>query len=369
MLRGNCKVVNPHSEFAASLEIEGEKIKAVTPVEEEARCFVLPGFLDLHVHGSHGFDFTERASSGDFAKAVEEVSLRLAEFGVTAFVPTTVTAEHQVLLNACKGMREVEQVKGALPLGIHMEGPYINPEAAGAQDAKAIRRPSIPEFQDYWIASGGRILTMTLAPEVEGGLEFLTHLSNLGVHPSVGHTMATYDQTLRALISGADRGTHVFNAMRPFHHREPGPSLALLNSNAYIEVIPDLNHLSPHLLTFLIRNFSHRIVAVTDAIAAVGLGEGSFSLGGITVKVRQGRALTAEGRLAGSVLSMDEALRKIVSLGFTLRDVVRVMSYNPRRYLGIQGGIVRPGAQADLVFLNRDLEVVEVYIKGRKVKG
>mgnify|MGYP001772937890 FL=1 len=324
-----------------------------------------PGLVDTHTHGCGGIEVT-------LIKSVVELG-RLAEcyakFGVTSFLPTTVSAPHETLMRVTGVFRQYKgsEARGARVLGLNLEGPYINPRRKGAQNPSAIRLPNINEFNQYYEESGGLIRVMTIAPEVEGALSLIQHLSSIGVIPSIGHTDANYETVMKAIALGASRATHLFDAMTGIHHRELGAAMALLDSeDVYIELITDLIHLRPETILFAIRYAGlHRVLAVTDSISAAGLGEGEYELGGLRVIVKGGRATLPDGTLAGSVLTMDNALRNLVKIGLRLNDALRLTSTNPAKSIGEHNiGCLKPGCLADFIILDDALRVMATYING-----
>ncbi len=336
---------------------------------------VAPGFIDTHIHGYGGVD----SNTGE-AEHFLRMSKGLVKHGVTAFLPSTVTAPHEELLSACRAVRDAvskweegrarEEVPGARILGIHLEGPYVNPAKKGAQNPAYVREASTKEILDYLDAAGDLLKMVTLAPEVRGAPEAISLLVSRGVVVSVGHTNATYEETLKAFAAGASRATHLFNAMRPIHHRDPGVVVAALEStDVFIELIVDFIHLHPATVRFAINHAgTWRTVLISDAISAAGLPDGEYSLGGLKVIVKGGVARLESGALAGSTLTLDRAVRNVTSLGYTLPEVARMASLNPARNLRLVGlGDVRPGYRADLVVLDNDLRVVATIVDGEVV--
>ena len=336
---------------------------------------VMPGFIDTHIHGYGGVD-SNTGDAGHFLRT----SKGLVKHGVTAFLPSTVTAPHEELLSACRAVRDAvsvweegrarREVPGARILGIHLEGPYVNPAKKGAQNPAYIREASTKEILNYLDVAGNLLKMVTLAPEVRGALEATSLLVSRGVVVSVGHTNATYEEALKAFAAGASRATHLFNAMRPIHHRDPGVVIAALEStDVFIELIADFIHLHPATVKFAINHAgTWRTVLISDAISAAGLPDGEYSLGGLKVIVKGGVARLESGALAGSTLTLDKAVRNVTSLGYTLPEVTRMASFNPARNLRLAGlGDVRPGYRADLVVLDDDLRVVATIVDGEVV--
>lgn len=336
---------------------------------------VAPGFIDTHIHGYGGVD-----SNTNEAEHFLRMSEGLVKHGVTAFLPSTVTAPHEELLNACRAVKDAVskwkearasgEVPGARILGIHLEGPYVNPVKKGAQNPAYIREASTKEILDYLRVAGDLLKMVTLAPEVRGALDAISLLVSRGVVVSVGHTNATYEEALKAFAAGASRATHLFNAMRPIHHRDPGVIVAALeSSDVFIELIVDFIHLHPATVRFAINHAgTWRAVLVSDAISAAGLPDGEYSLGGLKVIVKGGVARLENGALAGSTLTLDRAVRNVASLGYTLPEIARMASMNPARNLRLAGlGDVRPGYRADLVVLDDDLRVLATIVDGEVV--
>ncbi|WP_291766197.1 N-acetylglucosamine-6-phosphate deacetylase [Caldivirga sp. UBA161] len=324
-----------------------------------------PGLVDTHTHGCGGVEVTLIKTVAELGKLAE----CYARFGVTSFLPTTVSAPHETLINVANVVRQYKgnEVKGARVLGLNLEGPYINPKRKGAQNPSAIRLPNINEFNQYYEASGGLIRIMTIAPEVEGALSLIQHLSSIGVIASIGHTDANYETVMKAITLGASRATHLFDAMTGIHHRELGAAMALLDSeDVYIELITDLIHLRPETILFSIRYAGlHRVLAITDSISAAGLGEGEYELGGLRVIVKGGRATLPDGTLAGSVLTMDNALRNLVKIGLRINDALRLTSTNPAQSIGEHNiGCLKPGCLADFIVLDDALRIMATYVNG-----
>ena len=332
---------------------------------------VVPGFIDTHTHGIRGLDFTTNREPDNILQAAGYY----VRHGVTGFLATTVTAPFETLVEACNAIREAISVwksdYGARILGIHLEGPYISPEAAGAQDKTYIRLPSIEEFKKLVEASGNTIRQVTMAPELPGANEFIAYTRNLGITISAGHTNASYEEGLKSIELGISKATHLFNGMKKFHHREPGIALALLQSpNVYLEVIVDFIHLHPAVVKMVIDYASpRRVVLVTDSIAATDMPDGIYMLGGLRVIVERGVCkLIDTGTLAGSTLTMDKAFKNVYKLGYSLRDLVLMSSYTPVKSINLSKiGDIEVGYPADLVVLDQDLTIEKTIIGGEIV--
>lgn len=365
------EVINPATLIIDQGRIVGFRSGLSTRGEDLQGKIVVPGFVDLHVHGYKGYD----ATSGEVETLLCLASL-LIHHGVTAFIPATVTAPHEAILRAAKATAEAikaqgESLDGARILGLELEGPYINRERKGAQNEEFIRKPDWNEFLEYWMASHQKIRTITLAPELPGALEFIEKTSRLGVTVSLGHTNASYEEAKLAIAAGATRATHLFNGMAPIHHRAPGAVVACLESpQVVVELVWDFVHVASPMLRLAWRLAgSFRTALITDAISAAGLPDGSYKLGGLAVEVKEGIPRLADGTLAGSTLTMIEAVRNAVSSGIPLQDALIMASYTPARACGeVLLGNLQPGSWADFLVLDQeDLSINRVYVAGRRL--
>ncbi|MGY2485873.1 N-acetylglucosamine-6-phosphate deacetylase [Cupriavidus sp. CP313] len=328
-----------------------------TPEHNDAP-YVLPGFVDLLNHGGGGKDFMD-------GEAAVPVILRAhVRFGTTSLLGSTMTSPHDVLLPALQALGRAcaQRPPGAARmLGVHLEGPYINPGKLGAQpDTSATATPE--ELEQYLGAAPLKVVT--LAPELPGHLDIIRLLAARGVRVQLGHTLGTYEDAVAALDAGASGFTHLFNAMTPLQHRAPGAVAAALAHAEFAELIPDLLHVHPGAIRAALRAIP-RLYAVTDATAAAGMPDGVYHLGSQTVYKVHGSVRLADGTLAGSVLTMDQALRNFVSIGLDLADASRRVSLYPAQYLGMSDrGMLAQGCWADVVVLDRALSVRTVYVEG-----
>jgi len=275
-----------------------------------------------------------------------------------------------IIPEAINEWNSLREPPGARILGLHLEGPYINPEKRGAQNPKYIRAPKIKEIMQYYNASKQYLKMITLAPEITSALDIISILVRLGITVSLGHSNADYEVAKKAIEKGASRATHLFNAMRKIHHRDPGLIIALLeNESVYIELITDFIHLHPSIIKFVINHVgTRRIVLISDSISATDLPDGEYSLGGLKVSVKEGIARLRDGTLAGSTLTLDKALKNMYSLGYSLNDITRMLSLNPALSLKIHDlGDIRPGYKADFIVLDNELNVKATIIKGVEV--
>ena len=339
-----------------------------TAVHDLAGRHVLPGFVDIHVHGGGGAAF----SAGDADQALVAARFHLGH-GTTTIMASTVTGSMSELEHHIGELSGL--VQDGILAGIHLEGPFISKARCGAHDPGLLRAPARTDVSRLLRAGDGTVRMVTLAPELEGGLDAVRLLTESGVIAAVGHTDATYAQTREAIELGAPVGTHVFNAMRPVHHREPGPVTALLEQEQVLcEVVNDGLHVHPSVVSLMFAAAgAHRIALITDAMVAAGVGDGEYQLGALTVQVRDGEARLTDGdSLAGSTLTMDRALRNAVRLaGVPLADAAISASLTPARALGIADrvGSLETGKQADLVVLDEDLRVVSVMRRGGWLDG
>ena len=326
-----------------------------------------PGFVDTHMHGALGVDLIS-ASPG----RVEELSRKLTRFGVTSFVPTSVALPQEALRAFCRNVASAEGVPGgARVVGIHLEGPYINPARAGAEKPSYMRDASLEEFEDLLAESRGLLRAITVAPEVRGVKELISHAVAKGVVVQVGHTEATYSEVEEAVALGASKATHLYDAMGAFHHRSPGPALALLRAeDVYLELIVDFVHVAPEVVDFTVDYASHRrVVLVSDSTSAAGMPDGRYKLGDTEIEVAGGIARTVDTKALVSALTMDRAFANIVSLGYSLAKAFYMSSLAPALSLGLAWryriGTLRPGFKADMVVLDpKDLSVAATIVGG-----
>jgi N-acetylglucosamine-6-phosphate deacetylase len=326
---------------------------------------VTPGLIDLHVHGVEGRDM--------FGPELAEAAWRLPRYGVTAFVPTTLTLPEAEVLERLQAMARVIQAPppGARILGIHIEGPHLSPKRPGMANP-AWFRPLTPEaVARYQEAAGGHILLWTFAPEEGEAMAAIPALLARGIVPVIGHSDATYEQAMEAIRRGVRQVTHFFNAMRPFHHREPGLfAAALLEPGVIAQVIADGHHVHPAALRLLFRvKGAAGVALISDAAPLAGLPPGRYTWLGYEVIVADGRCQTPEGALAGSAALMNEGLRVLIEeAGIDPLDAVRSATLTPARALGLRGlGQLRRGAFADLVLWERWGTPGAVWIHGEQV--
>jgi N-acetylglucosamine-6-phosphate deacetylase len=340
--------------------VEGESV-AEEGVREQSDPIVLPGFIDSHVHGGGGRDTMQ---GGD---AIDRIARLHARHGTTALLATTMTSplpDLQRAMAALGGACRQRLAGAARVLGVHLEGPYINPGKLGAQP-DFVRAASVDEV--VALNALAPIALITLAPELAGHLELIPALQAAGFRVQIGHTLGSYDDGVAALERGASGFTHLFNAMSGMHHRSPGIVGAALAHARYAEIIPDLLHVHPGALKVALRAIPC-LFCVTDSTAAAGMPDGDYPLGPHRVTKCLGGVRLADGTLAGSTLTMDEALANLVTLGLTLREASMRTSTHAADYLGLtdRGRIVE-GVHADFVVVGRDLGLQRVIVEGEEI--
>ena len=329
--------------------------------------FVAPGFIDLHVHGGAGFDVMDASE-----KAMDGLAGYLAAGGVTSFLPTTCSAPLEALLAVARAVKASikREGPGAEVLGLHLEGPYLNPARRGAQSVAYIRPPSIDEFVEIQREAGGAVKMITLAPEVEGALEIAVAFSSGGGVSSVGHTDATYEEMEAAVDAGFRHITHLFNAMRPFHHRDPGAAgAALTDERITVDVIADGHHLHPAALRLAATTKgAGKTALVSDSIMPAGLPNGEYRFGDQIVRLKGGRCLLGSGVLAGSTIRLCDAVRNMVKLvRIPVKKAVEMTSSTPSRIIGVAGvkGCLKPGMDADLTVFDKNFSVLLTIVRGK----
>lgn len=329
----------------------------------------VPGFVDVHIHGAGGHDVMEGS-----AEALSAVARTVARHGTTSFLATTVTASTQDTCRSVEGIARYialqyeSQEPLAEVLGIHFEGPFISAARRGVHPPGQIKLPSAELLEKFLHAAAGHARILTLAPELPGAMPCIDAARRAGLVVAMGHTDATYEQARAAIAHGVRHAVHVYNAMRPFSHRDSGVIGAVLTSpEVSAELIADGVHVEEAAMRLLLQaKGAERVILVSDGISATGMPDGKHTLGNFEVTVTGGVCRNAEGKLAGSTLTLDRALRNIVALGTPLADAVRMLTLNPASLLGIEfkKGALRTGADADIVLLDEALDIAGVWTRG-----
>jgi N-acetylglucosamine-6-phosphate deacetylase len=349
-------------------EADFKQVDQIEQVIDAKGGWVLPGFIDVHVHGGFGADFMDASH-----EALKTITSFHSKNGTTAMLATTMTAPYEgisAVLSVVEAYMKAEMPHAQL-LGVHLEGPFISPKFPGAQNPAYIVLPQIAWLEGWVKQHPDVIRLLTLAPEREGALPLISWLKNQGITVACGHTDASYEQIEAAVEHGLHHAVHTFNAMRVLHHREPGTVGAVLSDDRiYAEVIADGHHVHPACIQLLSKAKPHdKLLLVTDAMSATGLSEGIFELGGLKVIVKGGVARLLEGdSLAGSTLTMIDAFRFCVEkVGLSIPQVSQMASGNPAATLGLsaQMGSIAVGKQADLILVSPELQLQNVWIKGR----
>jgi N-acetylglucosamine-6-phosphate deacetylase len=377
------RALTPYEEISdAVIVIQGSKIIAVgqrgkVAMPRGAREVatkgktVVPGFVDVHIHGAGGHDVMEGTP-----EALEIVAATVAEHGTTSLVATTVTASE---METCRSVSEIAKFileAGLSParelsaeiVGIHFEGPFISQARRGVHPAEWIAAPSPALLLRFLDEARGTGQILTLAPELPGALELIAVARSAGLVVSLGHTDATHEQAQAAIAAGARHAAHVFNAMRPFSHRDPGVLGAVFTSpDVSAELVADGVHVDSTAIRMLLGLKSpDRVILVSDGTSATGMPDGKYQLGTFAVTVKEGICRNSEGKLAGSTLTLDRALRHMVALGVPLAAALQMVTANPARQIGLgsRKGVLAAGADADLVFLDADLKISGVMTRG-----
>ncbi|WP_261129315.1 N-acetylglucosamine-6-phosphate deacetylase [Bacillus sp. Marseille-Q3570] len=374
-ITGGKVFIGEQSFQSATIHIENGKIKALSDqtigssdIELEDGDLVLPGRIDGHIHGANGHDVMDGT-----VESIDEMAKALVAEGTTSFLPTTMTAPgheiEQALTSVFEYMTTHNERGKSDVIGIHLEGPFISEKKRGAQNPKYIQTPDVDAFNHWNRLSGSNIKVVTIAPEIEGALDFIKEITSLGIVASIGHSDGTYAEIHRALEAGAKQFTHLYNGMRSMHHREPGVvGAAFLTSGALAEIIADGLHCAPEMIRLAYEIKGKRgLLMITDAMRAKCLGNGSYDLGGQEVYVEDGKATLQDGTLAGSVLTMQKAFENIST--FTKADIEAIIfmsSINPAKQYGVydRKGSIDIGKDADLIVLDENLELKMTICRG-----
>jgi N-acetylglucosamine-6-phosphate deacetylase len=366
----NARVVLPDREADVDVLISDGKIAAIDNRVNAAEqvdlvgTTLLPGFIDVHIHGAVGVDVMEATSGG-----LRELSIYLASQGVTAWLPTLVPGSDENYASVAAVVSEcLNDLNGARVLGLHYEGPFVNRAQCGALHTEYFKTYSEPKGLDALRVPENAVRMITMAPEVAGGIDLVRELNSRGWVISIGHTRADLKVLTEACDAGARHMTHFMNAMAPLHHRSPGPiAFGLSRDDVTFDLIADGLHLDPFMLRLLMKiKGAHGISLISDAIAAAGKGDGDYQIWGETISVKHGRTANAAGSIAGSVISMLDAVRLMHSLGVSYVDLAQMAALNPARLLKMDRvcGSIEVGKRADLVALDQEGNVQLTVIGG-----
>jgi N-acetylglucosamine-6-phosphate deacetylase len=350
------------------------EIPANATLVELGEAILVPGFVDIHMHGGAGLDVM-RASPDELPR----LNNFLTKHGVTGYFPTTVAAPLDQICAALERLADAIEAAQqnhsgdgdavqALPLGVHLEGPFLSHKRRGVHPPEYLVEPTLQVFERLWQAARGHVRMMTIAPELAGAIEVIAEATRRNVLVSIGHSDASLEAARAGVQAGARHATHTFNAMRPLDHRDPGILAEVLTDNQITaDIIADGIHVMPEVVRiFLQAKGKDRAVLITDAISATGMPDGTYQLGPLQVEVKDGKC-TMDGKLAGSVLTMDRAVRNATQFGgWSLQDSVRAATLNPARAAGLaKHGRITAGAEANLVALNSKGDVLQTFVRGR----
>lgn len=372
MIIKNGMLFNASGEFEKSdIAFVGDKITSIeTSLSQEAAfdatdCYVIPGLIDIHIHGAAGSDFCD-ATKED----LEAISKYLLKQGVTSFLGTTMAFDEPILTNILTVASPYfnKTIDGNATLrGVNMEGPFFAKSKKGAQAEEYIVSPNYEMFERLYNLSGKNIKLLDIAPELDGAIEFIKKAKELS-HVSLAHTNADFDTAIEAFENGADHVTHLFNAMPPLNHREPGVIGAAQDKAKYVEIISDGIHLHPSIVRTVFTLFGEdRVCLISDAMRACGMPNGDYSLGGQRVIMQDGKATLENGTIAGSATNIADCMRKAVSFGIPLEKAVKAATENPARSIGIYDtvGSLTVGKQADIIVLDKNLKLKLVVLAGK----
>lgn len=375
MLIKNCNIIYLNSIENGSILIENGKIKEINPIIcsdenilDANGLYVSPGFIDVHIHGAGGFDTMDGT-----VEAINAIAKTIVKHGTTSFTPTTMTVSIEAINKSMKAIKQLKEegTEGANVLGAHLEGPFVSPQAIGAQNPNYLLAPSISNYNEMVKDCEDAVVSITLAPEIDGAKELIDYLSKKGIVCSIGHTKATYEEAMEAIECGACHSTHLYNAMTPLNHRAPGVVGAIFDSDITTETISDGIHISyPSLRIAYKQKTTDKVLLVSDAMMACCMPDGDYSLGGQDVIVHNGAARLKNGSLAGSILTLDKAVKNVYKNStLPLHEIVKMASYNAAKHCKVQDhkGQIKEGYDADLILFDDDINIQKVFVAGKEV--
>ena len=325
--------------------------------------YVIPGLVDVHTHGALGEDFSDGKPEG-----LQPLADYYAAHGVTSYLATTMTLKEEVLTPAMHAIRDFKPKSGAKCAGVHLEGPFLSYAKRGAQAAENLHKPDPALFHRLNEASGGLVRLVTVACEEEGAMPFIEEVSKVCT-VSLGHTTADYDTAMAAYQAGASHATHLYNGMPSLLHRAPGVIGAAFDAGASVELICDGLHIHPSVIRVTYQLFGDKLNLISDSLRCAGMPDGDYELGGQPIVVKNHKATLLDGTLAGSSISLLDAVRNVVSFGLPLAGAVYAASTAPALAVGLDAGVIAQGRAADLLVLDKDLALKAVFVDGKRYEG
>lgn len=364
----NAKIWTKEHGFVSGGVVFDERIRLLDDVGEadafDAKgMYLIPGFVDIHIHGGLKHDFSDAEAEGNAI-----IAKRLVKHGVTSHLATTMTLPEETLSRAAAlqnfGTGDPQR---SCCIGVHLEGPFFSYRKRGAQIAEYLHNPDVEMYHRINEACGGRVKMIAVAPELDGGMDFIERVSR-ETTVSIAHTCAEYDTAMEAFRRGANHVTHLFNGMDPFLHRAPGVVGAAMDSNAYVELICDGLHIHPSVVRAVFKMFPERVVMISDAIRSAGLPEGRYNIGGQDITMKNGKTTLPDGTIAGSNITLHDALVNAVRFGIPLEAAIEAATLRPAQSVGVDDvvGSIEPGKRADFVLLDEDLAIRAVYHYGKE---
>lgn len=323
--------------------------------------YVIPGLVDIHTHGAVGEDFSDGKPGG-----LQPLADYYAAHGVTSYLATTMTLKEEVLTPAMHAIRDFRPQGGAKCAGVHLEGPFLSYAKRGAQAAENLHKPDAALFHRLNEASGGQVKLVTVACEEEGALPFIREISQTCT-VSLGHTTADYDTAMAGFLAGASHATHLYNGMPSLLHRAPGVIGAAFDAGASVELICDGLHIHPAVIRATYQLFGDKLNLISDSLRCAGMPDGDYELGGQPIVVKNHKATLLDGTLAGSSISLLDAVRNVVRFGLPLAEAVYAASAAPAQAVGLDAGVIAQGRAADLLVLDRDLALKAVFVDGQRI--
>ena len=365
MLIKNAKVFVGKAFVDADIQFDG-RITAIGKIEgpadlDAAGGYVIPGLVDIHTHGAMGEDFSDGKPAG-----LQPLADYYAAHGVTSYLATTMTLKEEVLTPAMHAVRDFKPGGGAKCAGVHLEGPFLSFAKRGAQAAENLHKPDAALFHRLNEASGGQVRLVTVACEEEGAIPFIREVSQVCT-VSLGHTSADYDTAMAGFQAGASHATHLYNGMPSLLHRAPGVIGAAFDAGASVELICDGLHIHPAVIRATYQMFGDKLNLISDSLRCAGMPDGDYELGGQPIVVKDHKATLLDGTLAGSSISLLDAVRNVVRFGLPLAEAVYAASAAPAQAVGLDAGVIAHGKAADLVVLDRDLNLKAVFVDGQRV--